>query len=106
MIRAILKGGSRRAVGTIHRTKAGEHRQPSIFRVGRGVAWTPVSISRVARRRAKLAEIRGDKPRGSIYMTDGSANFGGMQVAAFESRRAEEMARLIERFGGVAHVSP
>ncbi len=39
-------------------------------------------------------------------MTDGSANFGGMQVAAFESRRAEEMARLIERFGGIPHVSP
>lgn len=27
-------------------------------------------------------------------------------MAAFESRRAEEMARLIERFGGVPHVSP
>jgi uroporphyrinogen decarboxylase len=34
------------------------------------------------------------------------ANFGGLHVAAFESRRAEEMARLIERFGGVPHVAP
>jgi uroporphyrinogen decarboxylase len=30
----------------------------------------------------------------------------GLQVAAFESRRREDMARLIERFGGVPHVSP
>ncbi len=33
-------------------------------------------------------------------------NFAGLQVAAFESRMAEEMARMIERFGGVPHVSP
>jgi len=32
--------------------------------------------------------------------------FAGLQVAAFESRRREDMARLIERFGGVPHVSP
>jgi uroporphyrinogen decarboxylase len=35
-----------------------------------------------------------------------TADFAGLRVAAFESRRAEEMARLIERFGGVASVSP
>lgn len=35
-----------------------------------------------------------------------SPSFDGLKVAAFESRRAEEMARLIERFGGVPHVSP
>jgi uroporphyrinogen decarboxylase len=39
-------------------------------------------------------------------VTESSANFGGLHIAAFESRRAEEMARLIERFGGVPHVSP
>jgi uroporphyrinogen decarboxylase len=33
-------------------------------------------------------------------------NFDGLQVVAFESRRADEMRRLIERHGGVAHVSP
>lgn len=33
-------------------------------------------------------------------------DFGGLRVAAFESRRAEEMSRLIERQGGVPHVSP
>ena len=33
-------------------------------------------------------------------------NLAGMHVASFESRKAEEMARLIERFGGTAHVSP
>jgi uroporphyrinogen decarboxylase len=32
--------------------------------------------------------------------------FAGLHVSAFESRRAPEMARLIERAGGVAHVSP
>jgi uroporphyrinogen decarboxylase len=32
--------------------------------------------------------------------------FAGLRVAAFESRRAAEMANLIERFGGVPSVSP
>lgn len=39
-------------------------------------------------------------------MSETTANFGGLRVGAFESRRAEEMARLIERFGGVPQVSP
>jgi uroporphyrinogen decarboxylase len=34
------------------------------------------------------------------------ADFSGLRVAAFESRRAGEMANLIERFGGVPSVSP
>jgi uroporphyrinogen decarboxylase len=34
------------------------------------------------------------------------ATFAGLRVAAFESRRADEMARMIERLGGVASVSP
>jgi uroporphyrinogen decarboxylase len=34
------------------------------------------------------------------------AGFAGLRVAAFESRRAEEMARLIERHGGIPCVSP
>ncbi len=33
-------------------------------------------------------------------------NFNGLHVASFESRRADDMARLIERHGGVAHVAP
>ncbi len=32
--------------------------------------------------------------------------FAGLVVAAFESRRCEELARMIEKFGGVARVSP
>ena len=32
--------------------------------------------------------------------------FAGLHVAAFESRRAEDMTRLIERHGGHSHVSP
>lgn len=39
-------------------------------------------------------------------MANDTANFGGLRVAAFESRRAEEMSRLIERMGGVPSVSP
>lgn len=39
-------------------------------------------------------------------MTSPNDNFAGLHVGAFESRRAAEMARLIERHGGVAHVSP
>ncbi|MEX0586036.1 MAG: hypothetical protein WD176_05305, partial [Pirellulales bacterium] len=33
-------------------------------------------------------------------------NFAGLRVAAFESRMAGEMGRLIERAGGIPHVSP
>ena len=32
--------------------------------------------------------------------------FGGLHVAAFESRMAEEMRRLIERYGGQPLVAP
>ncbi len=39
-------------------------------------------------------------------MTSHEHNFAGLHVAAFESRRAAEMASLIERHGGVPHVSP
>ncbi len=35
-----------------------------------------------------------------------TTDFAGLRVAAFESRRAADMARLIEKFGGVASVSP
>ena len=35
-----------------------------------------------------------------------NADFNGLSVAALESRRAEDMQRLIQRHGGVAHVSP
>lgn len=37
---------------------------------------------------------------------DEASKFNGLHVAAFESRNADEMARLIERQGGVPHVSP
>lgn len=33
-------------------------------------------------------------------------NFGGLEVAAFESRRAEEIAKLIAHCGGVARIGP
>ncbi|QDU54259.1 uroporphyrinogen decarboxylase [Aeoliella mucimassa] len=39
-------------------------------------------------------------------MPDQSRNFAGLHVASFESRRADDMQRLIERAGGQAHVSP
>ncbi len=39
-------------------------------------------------------------------MSEHSPNFAGLRVAAFESRRADDMARLIERYGGVPFVSP
>ena len=34
------------------------------------------------------------------------ADFGGLRVVAFESRRADETARMIEKWGGIAYVSP
>ena len=39
-------------------------------------------------------------------MPDAANGFARLRVAAFESRRASEMAKLIERFGGVPSVSP
>ena len=39
-------------------------------------------------------------------MNQMTSSFSGLRVAAFESRRAEEMTRLIERHGGSATVSP
>ncbi len=38
-------------------------------------------------------------------MQKSEADFGGLSVAALESRRADDMARLISRHGGEAHVS-
>ncbi len=39
-------------------------------------------------------------------MTGPTADFGGLRVAALESRRAGDMARLIEKRQGIAYVSP
>ena len=39
-------------------------------------------------------------------MSTDSPSFSGLRVASLESRNAEEMARMIARFGGVPHVSP
>ena len=39
-------------------------------------------------------------------MSQAGADFNGLNIAALESRRADDMARLIQRSGGVAHVSP
>ncbi|MCA9257960.1 MAG: uroporphyrinogen decarboxylase [Planctomycetales bacterium] len=35
-----------------------------------------------------------------------NASFNGLRIAALESRREQDVVRMIERFGGVAHVSP
>jgi uroporphyrinogen decarboxylase len=39
-------------------------------------------------------------------MTDAPSSLAGLRVASLESRRRDEMARMIERFGGQAFVSP
>jgi len=39
-------------------------------------------------------------------MTQDTRTFSQLRVASFESRRQAEMVRLIERMGGIAHVSP
>ncbi len=39
-------------------------------------------------------------------MTSPDPNFNGLRVAAFESRKADEISRMIAKFGGQPHVSP
>jgi len=39
-------------------------------------------------------------------MSSDTPNFHGLRVAAFESRRAEEMSRMIAKLGGIPSVSP
>ena len=39
-------------------------------------------------------------------MSTDPTNFAGLRVASFESRRADDMERMIARFGGVPFVSP
>ena len=41
-----------------------------------------------------------------MSMTSEQPNFGGLRIAAFESRRAGELAALVQRMGGVPSVSP
>jgi len=41
-----------------------------------------------------------------LFVTADSLNFRGLRVAAFESRMAEEMTRLIQRYGGDPLVTP
>jgi uroporphyrinogen decarboxylase len=41
-----------------------------------------------------------------LGMSTAAPDFRGLHVAAFESRRAEEITRLIEKHGGIPHVSP
>lgn len=42
----------------------------------------------------------------SLVVSALEPSFAQLRIAAFESRRADDVARMIERFGGVAHVSP
>ena len=39
-------------------------------------------------------------------MTSNTPNFAGLRVAGFESRRADEMAAMVARFGGLPSISP
>ena len=39
-------------------------------------------------------------------MSSETHNFAGLRVASFESRRAEDIERMIAKFGGVPFVSP
>jgi uroporphyrinogen decarboxylase len=41
-----------------------------------------------------------------MNMTTEIPDFGGLHVAAFESRRADEISKLIQKHGGLPHVSP
>jgi uroporphyrinogen decarboxylase len=41
-----------------------------------------------------------------FFVSAEPANFGGLRIASFESRRAEDIERMIAKFGGVPFVSP
>lgn len=41
-----------------------------------------------------------------LAMTTASPSLAGLHVAGFESRRSDDLARLIEKAGGIPHVSP
>src|ERR1044071_3138235 len=41
-----------------------------------------------------------------VVVSDKSPNFDGLRVASFESRRAEDIERMIGRVGGAPFVSP
>src|ERR1039458_3693009 len=63
----------------------------------------PIAPSRQPKGAGILSDTRW------IVMTEtaaASANFEGLEVVTFESRRAREMAVLITRFGGVPRVAP
>ena len=45
-------------------------------------------------------------PRSDFLMPKPEADFEGFSIASLESRRAADMQRMIEKFGGNAHVSP
>jgi uroporphyrinogen decarboxylase len=45
-------------------------------------------------------------PRGYDVGMSSTPSFNQLRVASFESRRADDVARMIERFGGVPFVSP
>jgi uroporphyrinogen decarboxylase len=57
--------------------------------------------------RSTLPPFRsGPRLRYDKRMKSDEPNFAGLRVAAFESRRAEEMAALISRMGGAPSISP
>src|SRR5262245_38041888 len=41
-----------------------------------------------------------------MHMSTAAATFAGLRVASFESRRADDIARMIAKKDGVPHVSP
>ena len=71
--------------------------------VGRHVIWASKST-----RTPALADCACQCHTGEYHraMSTNTPNFAGLRVAGFESRRAEEMAAMVARFGGLPSISP
>src|SRR5688500_8268084 len=69
------------------------------------------TIASAGRHRVALLFCLRGLPSSMVFMSNAtggseSKGFAGLRVAALESRNAEEMRRMIEKFGGQAFVSP
>lgn len=65
-----------------------------------------LSMSKGAEQKASRSTAARPLPITMVGMNENPPNFNRLRVASLESRRSQDMARLIERHGGIPYVSP